>query len=93
MDLNCGSSGCARLGGEVALPLGVVKEEEAVLIALVRRHRFAVGAVVRRVVDDEVPGAVGGLSKHTRIAANRKATPLQDTHTAARPHRAITHPL
>jgi len=30
----------------------------AVLFALVRRHRCAVGAVVRRVVDDEVPGAV-----------------------------------
>ena len=30
----------------------------AVLIVLVRRHRCAVGAVVRRVVDDEVPGAV-----------------------------------
>jgi len=30
----------------------------AVLIALVRRHRRAVGAAVHRVVDDEVPGAV-----------------------------------
>jgi len=30
----------------------------AVLIALVRRHRRAVGAVARRVVDNEVPGAV-----------------------------------
>ena len=30
----------------------------AVLIALVRRHRRAVGAAVRRAVDDEVPGAV-----------------------------------
>jgi len=36
----------------------VVKEEEAVLIALVRRHRRAVGAVVRRAVNDEAPGAV-----------------------------------
>jgi len=30
----------------------------AVLIVLVRRHRCAVGAVVRQVVDGEVPGAV-----------------------------------
>jgi len=36
----------------------VVEEEVAVLIVLVRRHRRAVGAVVRRAVDDEVPGAV-----------------------------------
>ena len=34
----------------------VVKEEAAVLV--VRRHRRAVGAAVRRDVDDEVPGAV-----------------------------------
>ena len=58
LDLNSSSSGCARLGSGVAAPLGVVKEEVAVLIALVRRHRRAVGAAVRRVVDDEVPGAV-----------------------------------
>ena len=32
------------LGSEVAPPFGVVKEEVAVLIALVRRHRRAVGA-------------------------------------------------
>ena len=30
----------------------------AVLVVLVRRHRRAVGAAVRRAVDDEVPGAV-----------------------------------
>jgi len=42
----------------VALPLGVVKEEVAVLIALVRRNCCAVGAAVRRAVDDEDPGAV-----------------------------------
>jgi len=36
----------------------VVKEEVAVLIVLVRRHRRAVGAAVRRALDDEVPGAV-----------------------------------
>ena len=39
-------------------PLGVVKEEVAVLFALVRRYRRAVGAAMRRAVDDEVPGAV-----------------------------------
>jgi len=38
--------------------LGVVKEEVAVLIALVRRHRRAVGAAVRWAVGDEVPGTV-----------------------------------
>jgi len=50
-DLNRSSSGCARLGSGVAPPLGVVKEEVAVLIVLVRRHRRAVGAAA---VDDEV---------------------------------------
>ena len=37
--------------------LGVVKEDVVVLVVLVRRHRRAVGAAVRRAVDDEVPGA------------------------------------
>ena len=32
--------------------------EVITLIALVRRHRRAVGATVRRAVGDEVPGAV-----------------------------------
>jgi hypothetical protein len=36
----------------------VVEEEAAVLIVLVRRHRRAVGAAVRRAVDDKVPGAI-----------------------------------
>ena len=43
-----------RLGSGVATPLGVVKEGVAVLIALVCRHRRAVGAAVRRVVVDEL---------------------------------------
>jgi len=34
------------------------KRKEAFLVILVRRHRRAVGAAVRRAVDDEVPGAV-----------------------------------
>ena len=42
----------------MALPLGVVKREVAVLVVVVRRHCCAVGAAVRRAVDDEVPGAV-----------------------------------
>ena len=58
LDLNSNSSGCACLGSGVVPPLGVVEKEVAVLIDLVRRRRCAVGAVVRRVVDDEVPGAV-----------------------------------
>jgi len=33
---NRSNRGCARLGGEVALPLGVVKEEVTVLVVLVR---------------------------------------------------------
>ena len=53
LDLNSSNSGCARLGSGVAPPLGVVKEEVAVLIVLVRRHRRAVGAAVRRAVDNE----------------------------------------
>ena len=58
LDLNSSNSGCARLRSGVAPPLGVVEKEAAVLIVLVRRHRRAVGAAVRRAVDDEVPGAV-----------------------------------
>ena len=58
LDLSSSNRGCARLGGEVDPPLGVVVEEVAVLIVLVRRHRRAVGAAVRRAVDDEVPGAI-----------------------------------
>ena len=46
LDLNSSSSGCARLGSGVAPPLGEVKEEVAVQIVLVRRHRRAVGAAV-----------------------------------------------
>jgi len=34
----------------------VVEKEVAVLIALVRRHRGANGAAMRRAVDDEAPG-------------------------------------
>jgi len=51
---NSSNSGCTRLGSGLALPLGVVEKEVAVLIILVRRHRRAVGAAVRRTVDDEV---------------------------------------
>jgi len=40
--------GLACLGSGVAPPLGVVKEELAVLIVLVRRHHRAVCAAVRR---------------------------------------------
>jgi len=58
LDLNSSNWGCAHLGSGVVPPLGVVKEDVAVLIALTRRHRRAVGAAVRRAVDDEVPGAV-----------------------------------
>ena len=57
-DLNSSNSGCARLGSGVGPPLGVVEKEVAVLIVLVRWHRRAVGAAMRRAVDDEVPGAV-----------------------------------
>ena len=42
LDLDGRNSGCARLGGEVGPPLGVVVEEVAVLVVLVRRHRHAV---------------------------------------------------
>jgi len=38
LDLDSRSSGCARLGGGVGPPLGVVVEEVAVLVVLVRRH-------------------------------------------------------
>ena len=69
LDLNSSNSGCARIGSEVAPPLGVVKEEVAVLIVLVRQHRCAVGAAVRRAVNDEVPGAV---EEETGLAAVRR---------------------
>jgi len=58
LDLDSRSSGCARLGGEVGPPLGVVVEEVAALVVLVRRHRHAVRAAVRRAVDDEIPSAI-----------------------------------
>ena len=58
MDLSSSNSSCARPGSEVTPPLGVVKDEVAVLVVLIRRHRRAVGAAVRWAVDDEVPGAV-----------------------------------
>ena len=58
MDLNSSNRGCARLGSGVAPPLGVVIEEVAILVVLVRRHRRAVHAAVHRTVGDEVPGAV-----------------------------------
>ena len=58
LDLDSRSSCCARLGGGVGPPLGVVVEEVVVLVVLVRRHRHAVRAAVRRAVDDEVPGFV-----------------------------------
>ena len=48
LDLNSSNRGCARLGGEVDPPLGVVVEEVAVLVVLIRRHRRAVRAAVRR---------------------------------------------
>ena len=44
--------------GEGGPTLGVVVEEVAVLVVLVRRHRHAVRAAVRRAVDDEIPGAI-----------------------------------
>jgi len=50
----------------------VVIEEVAVLVVLVRRHRRAVGAAVRRAVDDEVPGAV---EEETGPAAVRRVHP------------------
>ena len=53
-------------------PLGVVKEEVAVLVVLVRRHCRAVGAVVRWAVGDEVPGAV---EEETGPAAVRRVPP------------------
>ena len=42
LDLNSSNRGCARLGGEVDPRLGVVVEEVAVLVVLVRRQRRAV---------------------------------------------------
>ena len=68
LDLNSSNRGCARLGGEVDPPLGVVVEEVAVLIVLVRRHRRAVRAAVRRAVDDEVPGAIEEETAQPRCA-------------------------
>jgi len=58
LDLDSRSSGCARLGGEVGPPLGVVVDEVAVLVVLVRRHRHAVRAAERRAVDDEISSAI-----------------------------------
>jgi len=69
---NSRNRGCARLGGEVGPPLGMVVEEAAVLFVLVRRHRSTVRAAVRRAVDDEVPGAI---EEETGPAAVRRVPP------------------
>jgi len=79
LDLNSSSRGCARLGSGVAPSLGVVKEEVAVLIFLVRRHRRAVGAAVSRAVDDEVPGAV---EEEAGPAAVRRVPPRPSGYAA-----------
>jgi hypothetical protein len=50
----------------------VIKEEVAVLVVLVHRHRFAVRAAVRRAVDDKVPGAV---EEETGPATVRRVLP------------------
>jgi len=50
----------------------MVEKEVAVLIALVRRHRCAVGAAVRRAVDDK---ALGAVEKETGPAAVRRVPP------------------
>ena len=42
--------------------------EVVILVVLVRRHRRAVGAAVRRAVDDEVPGAVEEETAQPRCA-------------------------
>ena len=71
LDLDSRNRGFARLGGEVGPPLGVVEKEVADLIVLVRRHRHAVRAAVRRAVDDEVPGAI---KEETGPAAVRRVS-------------------
>ena len=58
----------------------MVKEEGAVLIVLVRRHRRAVGAAVRRAVDDEVPGAVEEEAGPAELELE-----LMQSHMAQRP--------
>ena len=65
---NSSNGGCARLGGEVALPLGVDKGEMAVLVVLIRQHCCTAGAAVRRAVGDEVPGAVEEEAGQPRCA-------------------------
>ena len=54
MDLNSSDRSCARLGSEEALSEWLKIRGRS--IVLVHRHRRAVGAAVRRAVDDEVPG-------------------------------------
>jgi len=70
--MDSSNRGRARLGGAVAPPLGVVKEEVAILAMLARRHCCAVGAAVRRAVDDEVPSAA---EEKTGPAALRRMPP------------------
>jgi len=71
---NSSSRGCVGLGGEVDLPPGVVKEEVAVLVVLVCLHCRAVGAAVRRAVDDEVLGAFA-FEEETGPTAVRRVPP------------------
>ena len=62
------------LGGEVDLPPGVVKEEVAVLVVLVCLHCRAVGAAVRRAVDDDALGAFA-FEEETGPTAVRRVPP------------------
>ena len=89
LDLDSRKSGCARLGGEVGPPLGVVVELVAVLVVLVRRHRRAVRAAVRRAVDDEVPGAV---EEKAGPAAVRRVPPGFLSMPLRRKSKAPHHP-
>ena len=86
LDLDSRSSGCARLGGGVGPPLGVVVEEVAVLVVLVRRHCHAVRAAVRRAVDDEISSAI---KEETGPAAVRRVSPCL---LNARPVHALGAP-
>jgi len=68
-----------ELGGEVALPLGVVREEAAVLAVLIRRYCCAVGAAVRQAVDNEVPGAVEEETGPAAVIFGHLTTPTGPT--------------
>ena len=67
--LNSDNRGCACLGGEVVIPLGgwLKKKKPSLSSSSIRRYCCAVGAAVRRAVNNVVAGAVSFVMRLTSL--------------------------